>query len=104
MFVVAGDEVPETEFARLGEDRIAYQVLGDGPVDLVFCPSSGECIDLAWDWPPYAESLRRLASVSRLVMSDRLGSGAADPARETLPSWELWAEEVRGVPDKVALG
>jgi class 3 adenylate cyclase/pimeloyl-ACP methyl ester carboxylesterase len=102
VFVVAGDEVPETRFASLGGDRIAYQVLGDGPVDLVLCPSSGECIDLAWDWPPYAEFLGRLASVSRLVMFDRRGRGASDPVSgETLPSWEFWAEEVRAVLDTV---
>jgi hypothetical protein len=58
VFVVAGHEVPETRFASFGEDRIAYQVLGDGPVDLVLCPSSGDCVDLAWDRSPYAESLR----------------------------------------------
>jgi class 3 adenylate cyclase len=102
MFVLAGDEVPETRFASLGGDRIAYQVLGDGPVDLVLCPSSGECIDLAWDWPPYAESLRRLASISRLVMLDRRGRGASDPVSgERLPGWELWAEDVRAVLDTV---
>jgi class 3 adenylate cyclase len=101
-FVVAEDEVPETRFASLGEDRIAYQVLGDGPVDLVLCPSSGECIDLVWDWPPYAEFLRRLASVSRLVVFDRRGRGASDAVSgERLPSWELWAEEVRAVLDTV---
>jgi class 3 adenylate cyclase len=100
--VPAGDEVPETRFASLGDDRIAYQVLGDGPVDLVLCPSSGECIDLAWDWSPYAESLRRLASISRLIMFDRRGRGASDPVSgETLPGWELWAEEVRAVLDTV---
>jgi class 3 adenylate cyclase len=86
----------------LGDDRIAYQVLGDGPVDLVLCPSSGDCIDLAWDWRPYAEFLRRLASVSRLIMFDRRGRGASDPVSgETLPGWELWAEEVRAVLDTV---
>ena len=101
-FVAAGGEVPETRFASFGEGRIAYQVLGDGPVDLVLCPSSGECIDLAWDWSPYAEFLRRLASVSRLVMFDRRGRGASDPVSgETLPSWELWAAEVRAVLDTV---
>jgi class 3 adenylate cyclase len=100
---VAGDEVPETRFAFLGEDRIAYQVLGDGPVDLVLCNSSGECIDLAWGWPPQAEFLHRLASISRLVMFDRRGRGASDPVSgKTLPGWELWAEEVRAVLDTVS--
>lgn len=100
--MVAGDAVPETRFASFGEDRIAYQVLGEGPVDLVLCPSSGECIDLAWDWPPYAEYLRRLASISRLIMFDRRGRGASDPVSgETLPGWELWAEDVGAVLDTV---
>jgi class 3 adenylate cyclase len=100
--VVAGGEVPKTRFASLGEDQIAYQVLGEGPVDLVLCPVSGDCIDVVWDWPPYAEFLRRLASVSRLVMFDRRGRGASDPVSgETLPGWELWAEEVRAVLDTV---
>jgi class 3 adenylate cyclase len=94
--------VPETRFAWLGEDRIAYQVLGEGPVDHVICHSVGDCIDLHWDWPPFADFLRRLASLGRLIMFDRRGSGASDPpSGETLSSWEAWAEDARAVLDTV---
>jgi class 3 adenylate cyclase len=95
-------EVPETRFAWLGKDRIAYQVLGEGPVDQVICHSVGDPIDLHWDWPPFADFLRRLASFSRLIMFDRRGSGSSDPASgETLSSWEAWAEDARAVLDEV---
>ena len=95
-------EGPETRFAWLGDDRIAYQVLGEGPVDHVICHSVGDCIDVHWDWPPFAEFLCRLASFSRLIMFDRRGSGSSDPASgETLSSWEAWAEDARAVLDEV---
>jgi class 3 adenylate cyclase len=94
--------VPETQFAWLGDDRIAYQVLGDGPVDHVICHSVGDCIDLHWEWPPLADFLRRLASFSRLIMFDRRGSGASDPVSgESFSSWEAWAEDARAVLDAV---
>jgi class 3 adenylate cyclase len=95
-------EVPETQFAWLGKDRIAYQVLGEGPVDLVFCPLSGFCLDLAWEWPAFASLLGRLASFSRVILLDRRGWGASDPVSgETLSSWEAWAEDARAVLDTV---
>ncbi|HMF04867.1 MAG TPA: adenylate/guanylate cyclase domain-containing protein [Acidimicrobiia bacterium] len=95
-------DVPETRFAWLGEDRIAYQVLGEGPVDHVIFHSVGDPIDLHWDWPPFANFLRSLASFSRLIMFDRRGSGSSDPASgETLSSWEAWAEDARAVLDEV---
>ena len=62
---LAMTEVLETQFAWLGEDRIAYQVLGEAPVDLVICHSVGDCIDVHWDWPPFADFLRSLASFSQ---------------------------------------
>jgi class 3 adenylate cyclase len=101
-FVVAGGEVPATQFAWVGDDRIAYQVLGEGPVDQVICHSVGDCIDVHWDWPPFADFLRSLASFSRLIMFDRRGAGASDPmSGEALPSWEAWAEDARAVLDAV---
>jgi class 3 adenylate cyclase len=95
-------EVPETRFARLGGDRIAYQVVGEGPVDLVFMPATGQAIDVMWEYPPVADWLRRLASFSRLIAFDRRGWGASDPApAEEIASWERWAEDARGVLDSV---
>jgi pimeloyl-ACP methyl ester carboxylesterase len=95
--------VPETSIARLGGDRIAYQVVGEGPVDLVFMPATGQAIDVMWEYPPLAEWLHRLASFSRLIAFDRRGTGASDPApAEEIASWERWAEDARGVLDAVA--
>src|SRR5262245_13067588 len=61
-------DAPETRYARLGEDRVAYQVLGDGPLDLVYAPARGDSLDLRFDWPPLGDFLRRLASFGRLIV------------------------------------
>jgi pimeloyl-ACP methyl ester carboxylesterase len=96
------DPQPETCFATLGTDRIAYQVTGEGPVDLVFVGAVGTSVDARWEYPPCAEFLRRLASFSRLIMFDRRGMGASDPvALEALPTWEEWAEDAVAVLDAV---
>lgn len=93
---------PETHYARLGEDRIAYQVLGDGPIDLLYPPATGECIDLRWDWPVYSDFLHSLASFSRLIMFDRRGQGASDAVPfEPLSTWERWVEDALAVLDAV---
>src|SRR5262249_9561536 len=68
-------EAPETQFAQVGEDRVAYQVFGDGPPDVVYMQGVTETIDLRWEWPPYAHFLRRLASFSRVVTFDQRGQG-----------------------------
>jgi class 3 adenylate cyclase/pimeloyl-ACP methyl ester carboxylesterase len=95
-------QVPKTQFAKLGRDRIAYQVLGTGPLDLVWIPGIGDALDIRWEYPPYASLLRRLASFSRLIMLDRRGMGASDPVSlEALPSWEEWADDALAVLDAV---
>jgi class 3 adenylate cyclase/alpha-beta hydrolase superfamily lysophospholipase len=97
-----GEEIPKTQFTILGDDRIAYQVFGEGDVDLVFAPAMGDCIDLRWYWPPYASFLRQLGTEARVIMFDRQGTGASDsPSGEVLPSWERWADEARVVLDEV---
>jgi hypothetical protein len=55
-------EAPEITFARFGKDRIAYQVLGEGPPDLLYFTSPGGAIEAIWEYPPCAASYRRLAS------------------------------------------
>jgi class 3 adenylate cyclase len=90
---------PETTYARLGDDRIAYQVLGDGP-DLVATLGAFGHVDLQWEDPGTAVFLRRLASFSRLILFDRRGTGASDPLPEPMPPpWETYAEEVAAVMD-----
>src|SRR5262245_28126968 len=82
-------EVPETRFARVGYDRVAYQVFGEGPSDLLYVEGTGDAIDLRWDWPPYAYFLRRLASFSRVVTFDARGQGGSDRvSRAGVSLWE----------------
>ena len=76
---------PEAAYARLGDDRVAYQVLGEGPPDLVVTNGAFSHVDLQWEDPGIALFLRRLASFSRLVLFDRRGTGASDPLPEDLP-------------------
>ena len=98
--MAGGAAQPETRYARLGGDRIAYQVLGQGPPDLVFTMGSFSHVDVAWEDPQIALFLRRLASFSRLLRFDRRGTGASDPLpADPLPPWEAYAEELVAVMD-----
>jgi class 3 adenylate cyclase len=93
---------PETKYARLGRDRIAYQVLGEGPPDLVMTTGSFGHVDLAWEDPGIALFLRTLASFARLIMFDRRGTGASDPlSLDALPPWETYAQDLAAVLDEV---
>ena len=93
---------PETRYAWLGQDRIAYQVMGQGPPDLVVTPGSFSHVDVLWEDPAVALMFRRLASFSRLIRFDRLGTGASDPAPlDRLPPWESYAEELVAVLDEI---
>jgi class 3 adenylate cyclase len=102
---VAGEAAqPETRYARVGPDRVAYQVLGQGPPDLVFTMGSFSHVDVAWEDPQIALFLRRLASFSRLLRFDRRGTGASDPLPpDPLPPWEAYAEELDAVMDEVGM-
>ena len=93
---------PETRFLRLGGDRVAYQVLGAGPPDLVLARRSYAHIDVAWEDPGIALFLRSLASFCRLILFDRRGTGSSDPLPPgPLPPWESHAEELAAVLDEV---
>jgi class 3 adenylate cyclase len=70
------EQQPEVRYARSGDAQIAYQVLGEGPVDLLYRPPWGNLV-WNWEWPPYARFLRRLASFSRLIVVDRRGFGCS---------------------------
>ena len=102
--MAGGAAQPETRYARLGQDRLAYQVLGQGPPDLVLTMGAFSHVDLIWDDPQIALFLRRLASFSRLVRFDRRGTGASDPLPpDPLPAWEAYAEELVAVMDTVGV-
>ena len=93
---------PRTAFARLGDTRIGYQVLGEGPTDLVFLTGMSSHLDLRWEEPLNEYFLHRLASFSRVILFDRRGTGVSDPVpSEHLPTWEEWADDLRVVLDAV---
>ena len=93
--------VPETRYARYGDAHIAYQVLGDGP-DLLFVPLASMPIDLIWDEPALAGPLRRLASFSRLILTDLLGAGSSDRLPpDGQPPLQAWTDGLLAVLDAV---
>jgi class 3 adenylate cyclase/pimeloyl-ACP methyl ester carboxylesterase len=71
--------VPETRFAETPGGRIAYQVVGDGPIDVLVTHSPFSPIDLMWDEPGLVRFLHRLSSFSRHVWFDPRGRGGSDP-------------------------
>ncbi len=93
-------EVPETRYVKNGEVSIAYQVLGEGPHDLVFIPAWVSNLDLGWELPQFVALFRRLASFSRLIIFDKRGTGLSD--RDVgIPSIETRMDDVRAVMDAV---
>src|SRR5437762_2328376 len=91
---------PETRFAKSGELFIAYQVVGGGPLDLVFAPAYSSHLELNWEWPPYVRFLHRLASFSRLILFDRRGTGLSDPVAGPA-TLEQTMDDVRAILDDV---
>jgi class 3 adenylate cyclase len=95
-------ERSDTRYARSGDVSIAYQVVGDGPFDLVYVPGWVSNIELMWDEPGYAGFLERLASFSRLIIFDKRGTGLSDPVPlDQLPTLEQRMDDVRAVMDAV---
>ena len=69
---------PETQYARSGDIFIAYQVLGDAPLDLVFVPGFVSNVEHWWEAPSISRFMQRLASFSRLILFDKRGTGLSD--------------------------
>lgn len=91
---------PPTHYARSGDVNIAYQVLGDGPIDLVFVMGWVSHLEYFWREPSFARFLRRLASFSRLILFDKRGTGLSDRV-VALPTLEQRMDDVRAVLDAV---
>src|SRR5581483_8456088 len=70
---------PKTQYTRSGDLYIAYQVVGEGPIDLLYVPSWISQVEHYWDEPSVARYFERLASFSRLILFDRRGTGLSDP-------------------------
>ena len=82
--------------------NIAYQVVGEGPLDLVYVPGWVSNIEFMWSYEPFAHFLRRLAAFSRLILFDKRGTGLSDRVpTDQLPGLEQRMDDVRAVLDAV---
>src|SRR5436190_9293842 len=91
-------EVPDIQYTRSGDVAIAYQVLGDGPVDLVWFRGMAGDLLSTWDQPLLARHAVQLAAFSRVLMFDKRGTGLSDRVREA-PTLETRMDDVRAVMD-----
>jgi pimeloyl-ACP methyl ester carboxylesterase/DNA-binding CsgD family transcriptional regulator len=89
---------PETRYAKSGDVSIAYQVVGDAPLDLILVPGFVSHLEVAWEEPNLAHFLSRLASFSRLILFDKRGTGMSDPVPDA-PTMEERMDDIRAVMD-----
>lgn len=97
-------ERPETRYVKTSEGvHIAYQVAGEGPLDVVYLSSWDLAIDLHWEEPNQVRFFEGLASFGRLILFDKRGSGASDSVSlAAMPTLESWVDDVRVVMDEVS--
>jgi class 3 adenylate cyclase len=94
--------IPETQYARLGGLHLAYQVLGEGPPDILLLDQWFSHQEAQWDVPPLADLRERLASFGRLIMFDKRGTGLSDPIpTSALPTLGELIEDVPAILDAV---
>jgi hypothetical protein len=89
---------PEIRYTRSGDVALAYQVTGDGPLDLVFVPGWISNIELAWELPEFARFLGRLADFARLIWFDKRGTGLSDRVAGPV-TLEARSDDIRAVMD-----
>jgi pimeloyl-ACP methyl ester carboxylesterase len=96
-----GVNVPETRYATTEDDvHIAYQVLGNGPIDVVFVHAFVSHVELFWELPSYARFLRELSSWGRAIVFDKRGVGLSDRL-SVVPTLEARIDDLRAVLDAV---
>jgi class 3 adenylate cyclase/esterase/lipase len=100
--MIAPEHLPETRFAKSGEVNIAYQVMGEGPVDLVWVPGLCTHVELNHEIPGYTDFMRRLAGFSRLALFDKRGQGLSDRVAGA-PTLEERSDDVRAVMDAIGM-
>ena len=86
---------PSTQYAKSGDVHIAYQVFGDGPLNIIFAPPAFCNVEHWWDHPDATRWLLRMASYARVVMFDKRGTGMSDPVADLpglcrLPNYAEW--------------
>jgi pimeloyl-ACP methyl ester carboxylesterase/class 3 adenylate cyclase len=93
---------PETRYAKAGDIHVAYQVFGEGPIDMVLATEFWHSIEVQWDQPELAAFLTRLASFARVISFDQRGSGVSDPVSiSELTTLDLWMDDITAVMDEV---
>ena len=96
---------PATRYAKSADVRIAYQIIGNGPIDLVFVPGFLSNLDVHWEDPGYSHLLKRLGAFARLIQFDKRGTGLSDRVdNRDLPSLETRMDDVRAVMDAAGSG
>ncbi|MEM9561328.1 MAG: adenylate/guanylate cyclase domain-containing protein [Actinomycetota bacterium] len=92
---------PAVHYARVDGLNLAYQVVGDGPLDLILLDEWATPLEARWDVPAIAGRLDRLASFARLISFDKRGTGLSDGSHEEVATPELWVRDVVAVADAV---
>ena len=92
--------VTDVRFARSGDVHVAYRVVGDGPIDLVYVQGAYTYLEIDWELPAYRRYCERLAEFTRLVVFDKRGMGMPDRVPETV-TLEERMDDVRAVMDAV---
>ncbi len=94
--------MPATRYAKSGGVNVAYQVVGDGPIDLIFASGWISNVELGWEEPAIARFHERLAAFSRLILFDKRGTGLSDRVSdEHPPTLEERTDDIRSVLDAV---
>jgi hypothetical protein len=93
---------PTTRYARSGEARIAFQVMGEGPPDVGVAGGPAPHLDLQWEDPETARVRRRYATFARAIFFDRRGTGLSDPV-DRLPSLDLQLDDLDAVLEAVGV-
>jgi pimeloyl-ACP methyl ester carboxylesterase len=93
---------PVTRYAKSGDVQIAYQVFGDGPINVVIVPPFVSNIENYWDEPDFSRWLLRMAGYARVVMFDKRGTGMSDRVGE-LPGVDERMDDLRAVMDAVGI-
>ena len=93
-------DVPDVSYARSGDVAIAYQVVGEGPTDVVFIRGTLADLLAGWDMPLFVDHIEGLSTSARVLLFDKRGSGLSDPVRQ-VPTLETRMDDIRAVMDAV---
>ena len=91
-------DVPDVSYARSGDVAIAYQVVGEGPTDIVFIRGTLADLLAGWDMPLFVDHIDALSTSARVLLFDKRGSGLSDPVRQ-VPTLETRMDDIRAVMD-----